>query len=57
MVGVELAVAVGLGVEAEVGVVPSVPVEPPQPARVTRRMSPSTESKRRIDSTLIAVSY
>ena len=65
LVGVELAVTVGLGVvvalsavvEDEVAVVSPVPVEPPQPARVTMRTSPSTESKRRIDSTLIAASY
>ena len=55
---VELAVVVGLGVaslvlvEDEVAVISPVPVEPPQPARVTMKTSPITESKRRISSTL-----
>ena len=59
-VGVELAVAVGLGVgvapsvmiEDEVAVVPSVPTDP-QPASTTVRTRASTESERRIGSTLI----
>jgi len=66
-VGVELVVAVGVAdvelviaplvvIEDEVAVVPSVPAYP-QPASTTIRTRASTESERRIGSTLISVSY